>query len=239
MRYMQIVLIVTVLALCNGEAQEAQKTEQSSIQILKAGWDEKEGPALHSGDTWWGLYPQGDGFELLETTVTLEDANDPCFGAHKTFKLSREGEPLFLVKGLKNPQAGPVQTVLSKYTRLAPSEEYHVHQLGWGNYDVLFALGNVIREGIYLVIKDYTINIREQQKQNGIVQEILHIDRALPNAEMQPAILWIGDLDRDGRLDIFLDATVYPSGHYILYLSSEAGKGEIVRKVAEMISPGC
>ena len=53
-------------------------------------------------------------------------------------------------------------------------------------------------------------------------------------------ILWAGDIDRDGRLDLLIDM----SNHYnvsapTLFLSSHAGKGQLVARVASLGLSGC
>lgn len=55
-----------------------------------------------------------------------------------------------------------------------------------------------------------------------------------------PALLFAGDLDRDGELDLLFDT----SHHYnvarpTLFLSSQAGAGELLREVAEHEATGC
>lgn len=58
--------------------------------------------------------------------------------------------------------------------------------------------------------------------------------------DASPALLFAGDLDRDGRLDLILDATDhYNVGQPTLYLSSHARDGELVRAVAVHTSVGC
>ena len=55
-----------------------------------------------------------------------------------------------------------------------------------------------------------------------------------------PALLFAGDLDRDGRLDLILDTTDhYNLGRPTLYLSAPAHGAELVRPVASLSSVGC
>ncbi|NIQ12133.1 MAG: hypothetical protein GWO23_21940 [Gammaproteobacteria bacterium] len=59
-------------------------------------------------------------------------------------------------------------------------------------------------------------------------------------SEAFPQVLWAGDLDRDGKLDILLDLT----DHYnvsapTLLLSSMAAANELVQPVAEFRTTGC
>ena len=55
-----------------------------------------------------------------------------------------------------------------------------------------------------------------------------------------PALLFAGDLDRDGELDLLFDTTHhYNVSHPTLYLSSQAGPGELLREVATHEATGC
>ncbi len=58
--------------------------------------------------------------------------------------------------------------------------------------------------------------------------------------ESNASIQWLGDLDRDGKLDLIVDA----SGHYNvseprLYLSGKAESGSLVKLVASRRTTGC
>lgn len=53
-------------------------------------------------------------------------------------------------------------------------------------------------------------------------------------------IVWIGDLDRDGRLDLIVDASDhYNVGELRLYLSGRARSGSLVKLVASRRTTGC
>ena len=55
-----------------------------------------------------------------------------------------------------------------------------------------------------------------------------------------PRVLWIGDLDRDGRPDFFADIHMFETpGDWVLYLSSAARTGELVHRVAEFHGMDC
>ncbi|HEY4555320.1 MAG TPA: hypothetical protein VIG68_02630, partial [Lysobacter sp.] len=58
--------------------------------------------------------------------------------------------------------------------------------------------------------------------------------------DASPALWFAGDLDRDGHLDLILDATDhYNLSRPTLYLSTQAADGELVRRVAEHEAVGC
>ena len=55
-----------------------------------------------------------------------------------------------------------------------------------------------------------------------------------------PAVLWAGDLDGDGRLDLLVDETTYYyASAPALFLSSEAAPGALVRRVGAQHTSGC
>jgi hypothetical protein len=54
-----------------------------------------------------------------------------------------------------------------------------------------------------------------------------------------PTILWVGDLDRDGQMDLFLNLqTGEGQGSWALYLSSVSA-GDLLDKVAELHGATC
>lgn len=58
--------------------------------------------------------------------------------------------------------------------------------------------------------------------------------------DANPHLIFAGDLDRDGRLDLVFDITDhYNVSRPTLFLSSQAGQGELVRQMAQFESVGC
>jgi hypothetical protein len=54
------------------------------------------------------------------------------------------------------------------------------------------------------------------------------------------SLIWAGDLDRDGKLDLYVSVTQhYNVSQRKLFLSSTAGDKQLVREVAEFITSGC
>lgn len=63
---------------------------------------------------------------------------------------------------------------------------------------------------------------------------------ALLGDDANPHLIFAGDLDRDGRLDLVFDVTDhYNVSRPTLFLSSQAGDGELVHQVAQFESVGC
>ena len=58
--------------------------------------------------------------------------------------------------------------------------------------------------------------------------------------DAMPALLFAGDLDRDGELDLLFDTTDhYNVSRPALFLSSQAGPGELLGEAARYESVGC
>lgn len=58
--------------------------------------------------------------------------------------------------------------------------------------------------------------------------------------DVVPEVFFAGDLDHDGRLDLLIDiSNHYNLWHPALFLSSAAGEGELVGRVAELTTTGC
>lgn len=55
-----------------------------------------------------------------------------------------------------------------------------------------------------------------------------------------PSLLWAGDLDGDGKLDLIMDTTDnYNVRNVTLFLSTKAKPGKLVEKVVSHESTGC
>lgn len=62
----------------------------------------------------------------------------------------------------------------------------------------------------------------------------------LYNMESGPSLMWAGDADRDGKPDFLVDCTDhYNVTNLVLFLSSEADAGRMVKPVAQFRTTGC
>ncbi len=54
------------------------------------------------------------------------------------------------------------------------------------------------------------------------------------------SLIWAGDLDGDGKLDLYVNVTQhYNVSERKLFLSSQAQKGQLVKEIAEFVTTGC
>lgn len=219
------------------------------VEILLTGTWHGDEVQAEPGPDWWGIFPEGDGFtlQLAPVTMTLEEdgiVDDPGEMTGKKVSVPQEASPVLLVRGLKEPVQGTIAVPESQPagTLLYPGQSLYL-SLPQAQSEPslrLVALG-VARErtdfpdiGIY----DYELRLYQNSSQGTITQSL----RSFPNldSDAQPRLLWAGDLDRDGRMDLLFDLTDhYNVSRLTLFLSSAAKEGELVGKVAEWITTGC
>lgn len=204
-----------------------------TVSILYPGLADSTGYPARDGQRWQGLFRSSSGFEIrsfdarvraveggpsdppggpysarvLTTPFTTEtdDPRRPDFEADLFFR--RPGQPF---------ADGPVITLFSGYWALYKgqleftlNDEYYVFRFARGPED---KRGH--REPMLALSTSFGL-------------------QHLPSAGIDNGLLWVGDLDRDGRLDLLADegwnsTTSVPT----LYLSGEARDGEVVRRVA-------
>ncbi|WP_412067313.1 hypothetical protein [Rubrivirga sp. IMCC43871] len=142
---------------------------------------------------------------LTPWMVETDDPRHPISAAHLFFR--RPGRPF---------ADGPVATVFVGYWPLYQGKL--PFSFGGESYDLTFLEGPENKNGWRWPI----LTLRSQDGR-----------QYLPSAGMDNYLLWAGDLDRDGRLDLLTDeGGHYAVGEPTLYLSSEARDGELVRRVA-------
>ncbi|MBM3460904.1 MAG: hypothetical protein FJX76_02275 [Armatimonadetes bacterium] len=220
--------LIALLILLTCAAQASEKVWLLGTGIYHG--DEVKAPP----GSYWGLFPGRSGTDLRECRVRISLAHDPIVDSKPTektgraIKIDREGEPLLLLRGV-SLRPGPVSTTFCGELRMAP--EMRLVQKLEGREYVLEARADSVKDG---VCTNYRLTLTYQDK----TREVLRVPRC--DATDVPRILWAGDLDRDGRLDLFLDA----SSHYnlsrrTLFLSSKARAGRLLEKVADFENVGC
>jgi len=96
-----------------------------------------------------------------------------------------------------------------------------------------------------LKIKDYALKLHNHPKPGWCAQEcrnLVEVETILDES-VAPDVLWVGDLDSDGKLDVILDLRSDPEFNKpALFLSSSAENGDFVRLVtwlAPQTPDGC
>jgi len=221
-----------------------QELSNSEISLLQVGQYHGKEVSAQSGELWFGLYQTEKGYELIPSRISIESINDAIVDdkdqkTGKKVSVDEPSEPLFLVKGLKNLKSGLVKTVFSGKKFLYPAESISF-KLGGKNYYNLTAFGEVKdREGgkpFEIIISNYSIKISRspwEYSQVLVSFDLLAMDGI-------PTLLWAGDLDGDGKLDLLMDLTNhYNLTVYTLFLSSLSEGNNLLKKAAEFRTTGC
>jgi hypothetical protein len=193
---------------------------------------------IKSGEIWFGLFGRDKESYLASTKIRVRRTDKDW----TIFSVKGKEEPLFLVKNLKNLKKGRVETVFRGHTWQEADEDNQELTSFSKGFIRSFRLGG----------KDYTLRVEEGVSEKnesiwvllletGQTSQILHyIDYSGENANVGN-LYWVGDLDHDGKLDLFMDFWNYEKGGYSsgLYLSSEANKGKLVKEFDYFRLAGC
>lgn len=224
---------------------------EDPVQILRTGLWHGDEVAADVGDDWWGVFAEGDGYTLQPAPVTITRERDvimddpPDNPTGKRVRVPQEQEPEILIRGLENPVAGPLRSANAKppFPYLPPGEKLFLG-LNEGKPSEslrMEALGVAKEmEGLpdLVAVYDYQLKLFQRQGVSTLKQVLPKVE--VVSEDSPPRLLWAGDLDRDGKIDLLFDLTWhYNVTHLALFLSSAAKPGEFVGLVAEWRTVGC
>lgn len=198
-----------------------------------------------NGEQWLGLFEKNEKFYLKTTQVSVKfDPKYEGYGDEDYVRLttSDNGNPVFLLKNFGTLKPGTVESLYLRptYDEIQRRSLYDKPvKIGYEEY---FSLGD----------KEYVIRVnrgltKENEKVVALMLSVDGIGQAityLPYNSDDDTVghpVWVGDLDRDNKLDLYLDHDGYESCGFSssLFLSSAAKKGELVRQVASFGTAGC
>lgn len=193
---------------------------------------------------WIGLFKGSNGYYLKETKVTNVPAYDPVLDEDESIKTSWEVSTaekdtnILLIQTLPYLQNRKIKAVTLSKREIYPGERISFTYLGM-DYE-LFATGNKKKENPdsdWYTVSNYKLYLTA--KMDGkLCKTLLTSHKTFDEAMVY--LMFAGDLDGDGMLDIILDnANHYNVTDPTLYLSRPAGKGQVVKSVGSFMSVGC
>ena len=209
------------------------------IQLLMAGHFHGKVVSAQSGEIWYGLYNEGETYRLVRTTIKVEAVHDAEIDEQEGEKTGKrvsaehEGRAIFMVRGIDGIEEREVRTLFNGKKFFFPGEIKYFGQ-GWNRIYVI-AFGDVQKpEPPYAPgFHNYSIQLLDGARDYYPIYQY----SVLPTEEEIPNLIWAGDIDNDGKIDMFWNmATHYLVFKYTLYLSSLALKGELLHKSAEFIT---
>lgn len=190
---------------------------------------------------WYGLFKTDSGHVLESVEIRTKScpapySSQPGDTTGVSITVDHPLKPLFLVQCPREFEPGLVTTHFSGDKWINPGQLIMLGECG------LSAFGQLTDEGFRSprepLVLDYQVKLFKYPLWYGQRQVLVEHDRAC--AEDTPSIIWAGDLDRDGQVDLFLDILNHYAGrHYALYLSCEADAGDLVKLVADLFIHGC
>lgn len=186
-----------------------------------------EAPA-RPGPGWLALVPVGGVWRLEPAIVRATRVHDAVLDAEGDRTgialTSNRSDTLALLR-LPDLQPGKVDTPAMKFSGGA-----RLISVGEAPLKLRFMADEYVIEG-----RKAGIEVR-----TGAMRAVLpDLAAARPDSEDAASLLWAGDLDRDGRLDLLFSYSGYNRGGVCLYLSSGAPTGAPVRLAGCHGGVGC
>ena len=207
------------------------------MEIQPIGEFHGEEVSASDGEKWLALVQDERGTLLLPAAIRVERIEDPLldFGTDEITgkRISASGLPsaVLLLRGGRSLSPGPLTSASLTDAASGDYDPYSDSELTLGLGSRVYTLAiRHLRQPDDSVVAQLSLSTRE-------VTQTLMVD---PSGELGLWLLWAGDLDRDGALDLYLDlSTHYNLSIPTLLLSSEAKDGELVGKAASFTGAGC
>lgn len=222
--------VLTILALIFSST--AMATDPfDSVAIMQVGEFHGGEVPTRIGKNWFGLIEVNGKFELRRVEPKITTVFDAVLDDESN-KASYSGKKVAVVG------VSPLLLIRSKFFKQGPVSQAKLSKdesivLGATTYKIERACKKKMNPDAHRECKVYLSQGKIKQF-IGDATEDGNIDYALT-----VTVAWAGDLDHDGKLDLILEFGSYNIGSTILYLSSQARKGEISGKVAEFGTSGC
>jgi hypothetical protein len=209
----------------------------TSISILRTG--EFHGDEISEDAEkrdWYGLIRQGSRTALKKTRIRIDICHDPIVdkGEQSTGKKVSAADiekPILLISGLSNVREDFIQSAEIRNDHLYPGETMSFKLND--QWMTISAHGYSI-PGEPLRSYMLQISLTDNPKVNQIFAGSDRFDDAIFK------FIWAGDLDRDGALDLIMDLTNhYNVSRIVLFLSSMAEEGQLLKPVAVLTTVGC
>ncbi|KGQ19317.1 hypothetical protein LF41_2967 [Lysobacter dokdonensis DS-58] len=188
------------------------------------------------GEAWLALRLDGDDAALVATKVQVRKITEG--DEEETEVAATVPDAMMLVRG-KGLAEGAVPVAPIADSNAAE----HALPLGERRFDVRTVCVDDGERGGQLRVK-CEVRLQEGAKQQVLLRMDGYREAANPAPviadEKAPKLLFAGDLDRDGALDLIMDTASRSNvSKPTLYLSSKAGEGELVGEAATNETTGC
>lgn len=211
-------------------------------RVLEVGEFHGDEVKARTRERWLGLYVTDKGSRLADSVLTVTAVRDEVMDDDKARRktgrrvsVNQQPAPLLLVKGARALRPGPVQTVFAGSMSL-PTPSPISLTLGENSYELDVATKDTQRSSA-ISRNDAKLVLR---KGAGAQQTLYDLGGTGQGIEAYWELLWAGDMDGDGQLDLYVQVGWHYNGaQRKLFLSSQAGKHELAREVGQFETWGC
>lgn len=196
---------------------------------------DKENPINDLTKNWSELYKQNNKYFIGKADYNIEKGFDECSGDSTKTITPKKDAILFLNNpNLKN---GEIKSLSIGKKRIWPNEKIsfkfnNVKYLIRAEGKVL-STENVYTDGDklekYQKVENYKLFISTKDSK----EQLFLTEKSFNDTFVE--LLFVGDIDNDGKLDFIFGANRdYEEERVVLYLSSQAEKGQIIKRVSEI-----
>lgn len=229
--FLGVVLVVVAWGLGAGSSWAQAPSGDGRVELMVEGLLRGDGPFPESGSEWLALVVAPAGAELVPVVLGVEEVADPLSVRATRVTAGLERESLFLVRG-PGLRPGALASAFVGSRVLYPAQDLSL-ELADDDWWWLTAVGCVTRGDHGTVVEGYEVRLAHGRQE----QVLFRVEEF--SMDGPPALLWLGDLDRDGLADLLYDLGGEVGTHLGLYLSSAATPGDLVGPAAELTAPGC
>lgn len=226
-------LVYAVVNFVQGEVESRETPvlaalRQPAVQILQVGEFFSE-IAAEPHEDWLGLYATKEGYSLMSSVIDIDAFYDPAIGDDEDVtgatRVSVRGRaaPLFLVTGLDSLKTGMVKTLFAGRLPLSSGSSLEFTLDEESAYSITAFGGLVSNTGG----ADHRVELVKGNR-SQVIRSF-----GMANAAAR-YLLWAGDLDRDGELDLLINSICdYSASRQVLFLSSLAEDGDLLKMAAQ------
>ena len=238
------------------------KIEQQLNEEEKIDWQEEDsaklkiklletGEGFHgdqvkakSGEIWLGLFKDNERYFIRNTKLKIFRVHDSIVDKKENIKTGKsvftdvKDRAVFLLKNAKTLREGEVKTLFffddnDDHNEIIELQNGSRREFEFNGEKYILAVENKTRSDEFLG-KGSKLTLTR----NGKEQILNYLKDGCDDCFWN--LYWVGDLDRDGKLDFYFDLT----SHYNvtdkkLFLSSQADNGKLVKYVANFWTNGC
>jgi hypothetical protein len=229
-------LILSLVLVAVAGANESEfATPPKPIEILIPGVHWYKDVPNYSTDGWSALVATDSGTVLRRARLRLKPTIYNDGSDHPGIEVLADSLPttLFFVRGLKWVKEGPVGTWFLGDWRMAPQKSLTLTTPGARKYRISTSppIPEPKMEGFRPFRYELRLNERAIEREQALGSW---------NIDYSPSVRWVGDLDHDGKIDIFLfdDSPETGEAFWTLFLASHAPVSGIVGRAAQLHRTG-